>query len=80
MSRTAAGALLDLSGFDAGIFDLDGVVTRTAIVHQAAWKELFDDYLRQRADRNGEPFRAFEPQDIGSTSMASRAMTGSRAS
>ena len=34
--------------FDAVIFDLDGVVTNTARVHAAAWKRLFDDYLRER--------------------------------
>jgi alpha,alpha-trehalose phosphorylase len=40
--------------FDAAIFDMDGVVTRTTALHAAAWKELFDDYLRQR-ERRGEP-------------------------
>lgn len=32
--------------FDAVIFDLDGVVTDTAAVHEAAWRELFDIVLR----------------------------------
>jgi alpha,alpha-trehalase len=49
--------------FDAFIFDLDGVVTRTASVHAAAWKRLFDDYLRACARREK---RAFEPFDAGS--------------
>ncbi len=35
--------------FEAVIFDMDGVVTRTAGLHAAAWKELFDDFLRRRA-------------------------------
>ncbi len=50
----------DYAGPDAAVFDLDGVVTFTARVHAAAWKQLFDDYLRSRAQRFGEPFRAFD--------------------
>jgi len=42
------------------LFDLDGVLTRTAEVHAAAWKELFDGYLRERAARRCEPFVAFD--------------------
>ena len=49
--------------FRAAIFDLDGVVTKTAKVHAAAWKRLFDDYLQRRAAELDEPFRPF---DIGS--------------
>lgn len=47
-------------GPDAAVFDLDGVVTFTARVHAAAWKELFDEYLRSREQRFGEPFRPFD--------------------
>jgi trehalose-phosphatase len=47
----------------AVIFDVDGVVTDTASVHAAAWKRLFDDYLRERADRTGEPFVPFDAED-----------------
>jgi beta-phosphoglucomutase family hydrolase len=43
------------------LFDLDGVLTQTAKVHDAAWKEMFDAYLRERAQRTGEPFVAFDP-------------------
>jgi beta-phosphoglucomutase family hydrolase len=43
------------------LFDLDGVLTETAKVHAAAWKEMFDDYLRERARRSGEPFVPFDP-------------------
>lgn len=42
--------------FDAVLFDLDGVVTRTARVHAAAWKELFDGYLESRDGPDYEPF------------------------
>lgn len=44
----------------ACLFDLDGVLTETARVHAAAWKEMFDSYLRARADRGAEPFVAFD--------------------
>ena len=45
----------------ACLFDLDGVLTDTASVHTKAWKAMFDDYLRERADRTGEPFQPFDP-------------------
>ncbi|MER6631381.1 beta-phosphoglucomutase family hydrolase [Streptomyces sp. NPDC000987] len=41
----------------ACLFDLDGVVTKTAVVHAAAWKETFDAFLRER---EGEGFRPFD--------------------
>jgi beta-phosphoglucomutase family hydrolase len=43
------------------LFDLDGVLTKTALVHAAAWREMFDDFLRARADRTGERFVPFDP-------------------
>jgi beta-phosphoglucomutase family hydrolase len=45
--------------FDAVIFDLDGVITQTAITHARAWKDMFDDYLREREKKYNEPFREF---------------------
>jgi beta-phosphoglucomutase family hydrolase len=45
----------------ACLFDLDGVLTQTAKVHAAAWQEMFDDYLRARAARTGQPFVPFDP-------------------
>lgn len=47
----------------ACLFDLDGVLTQTAAVHRAAWQETFDDYLRRRSARTGEPFQPFDPGD-----------------
>ena len=47
----------------ACLFDLDGVLTKTAKVHAAAWKEMFDAFLRQRAETTGEPFVPFDPAD-----------------
>ncbi|NVO21219.1 MAG: beta-phosphoglucomutase family hydrolase [Bacteroidetes bacterium] len=49
--------------FDAVIFDLDGVITQTALVHGRAWKKMFDDYLKGRATSLGEPFREFTQKD-----------------
>jgi beta-phosphoglucomutase family hydrolase len=48
-------------GVTAYLFDLDGVLTQTAKVHSAAWKQMFDDYLRKRARRTGEAFVPFDP-------------------
>ncbi len=47
-------------GIRAGLFDLDGVLTKTATVHAAAWKEMFDDFLRARAAETGEAFVPFD--------------------
>ena len=43
-----------LDGVIAGLFDLDGVLTNTAAVHDKAWKEMFDSFLHQRSERRGE--------------------------
>ncbi len=45
--------------FDAVIFDMDGVITRTAAVHSLAWKKMFDEYLRYRENKFHEPFHEF---------------------
>ncbi len=45
--------------FDSAVFDLDGVITKTAKVHAKAWKDTFDEYLRKRQARDAEPFREF---------------------
>lgn len=42
------------------LFDLDGVLTRTAALHAAAWKRLFDEYLEARSARTGQPFVPFD--------------------
>jgi beta-phosphoglucomutase family hydrolase len=47
-------------GTRACLFDLDGVLTDTASVHAAAWKQMFDEYLRARAEREGAPFTPFD--------------------
>jgi len=47
-------------GIEACLFDLDGVLTETAKVHAKAWKRMFDAYLRERAEREGERFVEFD--------------------
>ncbi len=54
---------LDPDRFDAVLFDLDGVLTETASLHARAWKQMFDEYLHDRAQHLGEPFAAFEDAD-----------------
>jgi HAD superfamily hydrolase (TIGR01509 family) len=49
--------------FDAAIFDMDGVITKTAVVHSSVWKKTFDEYLRGRAARYRETFREFSRSD-----------------
>ena len=47
-------------GIEACLFDLDGVLTQTAKVHAAAWKQMFDEYLEDRARRTGEELAPFD--------------------
>ena len=48
-------------GVKACLFDLDGVLTDTAAVHNAAWKKTFDGFLRSRAQETREAFVEFDP-------------------
>jgi beta-phosphoglucomutase family hydrolase len=48
-------------GIRGCLFDLDGVLTQTAKVHDAAWKQMFDEFLRARASQSGQPFTPFDP-------------------
>jgi beta-phosphoglucomutase family hydrolase len=50
-------------GIKACLFDLDGVITQTAKLHSAAWKQMFDEFLRERAERTGGQFEEFTPHD-----------------
>jgi beta-phosphoglucomutase family hydrolase len=43
-------------GITACLFDLDGVLTQTAKVHSAAWKQMFDGYLRETQSEDFAPF------------------------
>ncbi|HJQ29734.1 MAG TPA: beta-phosphoglucomutase family hydrolase [Rubrobacter sp.] len=54
------GSSVSVGEYDAWLFDLDGVITNTASVHAAAWKEMFDGYLKEVSEREGIPFVHFE--------------------
>ncbi|MDD4951112.1 MAG: beta-phosphoglucomutase family hydrolase [Desulfovibrionaceae bacterium] len=45
------------------IFDLDGVITRTAKVHAMSWKTMFDEFLKKRSERENKPFVPFDRGD-----------------
>ena len=51
---------LDPKRFQAVLFDLDGVLTATAKVHAAAWKQMFDAFLESWSRNHNQPFRAFD--------------------
>jgi beta-phosphoglucomutase family hydrolase len=66
-SRIAKGLIvqdgmttLEWAHFGAALFDLDGVVTKTARVHASAWQHLFNEYLQNYSARTGRPFRPFD--------------------
>ncbi len=46
--------------YDAVLLDLDGVITDTASIHAACWKQMFDEYLQNRAMQREEAFRPFD--------------------
>jgi len=56
-------AQIDPERYDAVLFDLDGVVTDTASVHRAAWGAMFDAFLAERGDREGEDHSPFTDDD-----------------
>jgi len=58
--RLSAGTTISPRDYDAVLFDLDGVLTRTAQVHASAWKKLFDSFLQERSSTTGEPFVPFD--------------------
>jgi beta-phosphoglucomutase family hydrolase len=57
MKTTPLGLPLDIR---ACLFDLDGVLTDTATLHAAAWRELFDGFLRKLSSRTESPFVPFD--------------------
>ena len=60
MTSLCPAITLSPRDYDAVLFDLDGVLTRTASVHAAAWKRLFDEFLEQRSADMGDPFVPFD--------------------
>lgn len=52
--------VLPADDYDAMLFDMDGVITRSAVSHGSLWKVVLDEFLEQFSARNNIPFRAFD--------------------
>jgi beta-phosphoglucomutase family hydrolase len=62
-AATKEGGRLNLGEYEAILSDLDGVITKTARLHAAAWKRLFDDYLAHLAAQTGTTFKPFDLEE-----------------
>ena len=60
MRRPQSKYAITRDQYDAVLLDLDGVITDTASIHAACWKQMFDEYLQKRAKQRGEEFRPFD--------------------
>lgn len=60
MSKTAMQLAISPKLYEAVIFELDGVLTKTEKVHTAAWQALFDDYLKERSEKDGKTYSSFD--------------------
>jgi beta-phosphoglucomutase-like phosphatase (HAD superfamily) len=60
MPQSKSSQVITREKYDAVLFDLDGVITDTASLDAACWKQMFDDYLQTRAAQRGEVFRSFD--------------------
>ena len=60
MPQRNSRPLITRDQYEAILFDLDGVITNTASLHAACWKQMFDAYLKKRAIQRGEPFDPFD--------------------
>jgi beta-phosphoglucomutase family hydrolase len=60
MPKSKNSRVITRDRYDAVLLDLDGVITDTANLHAACWKQMFDEYLRKRAAQSGEAFHPFD--------------------
>jgi beta-phosphoglucomutase family hydrolase len=60
MKRPTSARAITRDLYDAVLFDLDGVITDTANLHAGCWKQMFDEYLQNRASQRGEQFKPFD--------------------
>ena len=60
MRQPKSSGVIIRERYDAVLLDLDGVITDTANIHAACWKQMFDEYLQKRATQRGEAFRPFD--------------------
>ena len=58
--RQSKSKLINRDQYDSVLFDMDGVITDTASLHAACWKQLFDEFLEKRAKLQGEEFHPFD--------------------
>jgi alpha,alpha-trehalase len=54
--------VLDANRYDAMLFDMDGVITRSAVSHGSLWKDVMDEFLERFSARNNIPFRPFDTE------------------
>jgi beta-phosphoglucomutase family hydrolase len=60
MRQPKSSGMITRERYDAVLLDLDGVITDTANIHAACWKQMFDEYLQKRATQRGEAFHPFD--------------------
>src|SRR6516165_5761357 len=60
MPQSETERVITRKRYDAVLLDLDGVITDTAGIHAACWKQMFDEYLQKRATQRGEAFHPFD--------------------
>ena len=60
MPQSETERVITRERYDAVLLDLDGVITDTASIHAACWKQMFDEYLQKRATQRGEAFHPFD--------------------
>ena len=58
--RQSKSKLINRDQYDSVLFDMDGVITDTASLHAACWKQLFDEFLEKRAKLQSEEFCPFD--------------------
>jgi len=61
MREAEGGSVITRDRYDAVLFDLDGVITNTASIHGACWKQMFDEYLQERETQTGQAYPRFDP-------------------
>ena len=60
MQKRESECAVNREQYDAVLLDLDVVITDTASIHAACWKQMFDEYLQNRATQRGEAFHPFD--------------------
>jgi beta-phosphoglucomutase family hydrolase len=61
-SNVRSPSSVDATAYKAWLFDMDGVLTQTALVHAAAWKQAFDEFLAEETKRTGTTYEPFDAE------------------